>query len=70
MRQIEVLRCVLRLALVAVQASLLAASAQACDELASRLITKALRSPIETLDCNAFARAGLDRPDHHLRSVC
>lgn len=70
MKQIKIPLSVLGLALLAVAASPSAGKAQTCDELASRLITKAVRPPIETLDCSALARAGLDRPDHHLRSVC
>lgn len=42
----------------------------ACDDFATRLITKSIKSQIESLDCGALGRAGLDKRDHHLKSVC
>lgn len=44
--------------------------AQACDEFAGRLITGAVAPAIEGLKCEGIGKAGLDKPDHHLKSVC
>ena len=40
--------------------------ASACDEFASRLLDKAIRPSIETLDCGSLGKAGLNVSDHHL----
>lgn len=47
-----------------------AGGALACDELASRLVDKAIRPAVELLDCGGLGKAGLDVGDHHLESVC
>lgn len=44
--------------------------ASACDEFASRLLDKAIRPSIETLDCGSLGKAGLNVSDHHLLSIC
>ena len=51
-------------------AVLQAAPAPACDELAGRLLANAVRPAIESLGCGDLAKAGLDRSDHHLDSLC
>ena len=38
--------------------------------LASRLIEKAIRPAIESLNCGQLGDAGLDVGEHHLQSVC
>jgi hypothetical protein len=44
--------------------------ASACDELITRLIEKAIRPAIESLDCGELGKAGIDKSEHHLESVC
>ncbi|WP_192355937.1 hypothetical protein [Mesorhizobium mediterraneum] len=43
---------------------------RACDEFASRLISSAVDPAVEGLKCEGIGQAGLDKPDHHLQSVC
>ena len=43
---------------------------EACDELAGRLIASAVRPAIETLGCRDLGRAGIDRANHRLSSIC
>lgn len=45
-------------------------SAQACDELAGRLLTTYLAPAIASLGCSELGRAGVDKADHKLESVC
>jgi hypothetical protein len=47
-----------------------APAAFGCDELVSRLLTKAIQPSIESLGCGALGRAGVDKAEHRLRSVC
>jgi hypothetical protein len=44
--------------------------AHACDEFAGHLVSVALAPAVEGLKCNDLGKAGLDKPGHHLRSVC
>lgn len=45
-------------------------AARSCDELVGHLFSKAITPAIEGLGCEGINQAGLDRPDHHLQSVC
>jgi hypothetical protein len=62
------LRCVRAFALPGMMMT--AKTAAACDEFASRLIDRAVRPEIESLDGGLVGRTGLDVRDHHLVSVC
>ncbi|MBS7539002.1 hypothetical protein KHC27_08680 [Ancylobacter lacus] len=46
------------------------APATACDELAGRLLRKALEPAIAHVGCGVVDRAGVDNPNHSLRSIC
>lgn len=50
--------------------SMLPASAQVCDELVGRLLTKAIAPVIAEIDCGVIAKAGLNRREHRLDSIC
>jgi hypothetical protein len=45
-------------------------AAPACDELAGRLLAKAIRPAIEGLECRGISKVGLDRSEHRLESIC
>ncbi|RWF99696.1 hypothetical protein [Mesorhizobium sp.] len=45
-------------------------AARACDDFADRLVSKAVAPAIEGLKCEGIGKAGLDKPNHHLTSVC
>lgn len=45
-------------------------SMAACDELVGRILTRHLRPVIENADCSIPGRAGLDKKDHKLISLC
>lgn len=47
-----------------------AAFSEPCDELVGRLLVKNLKKPIEDADCGPLGKAGLDKPQHKLESVC
>lgn len=46
------------------------AAAQACDAFVGRLVSSAIAPEIEKLECEGISKAGLDKPAHHLQSVC
>ena len=56
----------------AAAASLMSGSiaARACDEFAGRLISRGVAPAVEGLGCEGIGRSGLDKADHHLKSVC
>ncbi|TPK85714.1 hypothetical protein FJ936_09250 [Mesorhizobium sp. B2-4-13] len=60
--------CLVAIGAVAVMSGTIAV--RACDEFAGRLISSAVAPAIEGLKCENIGKAGLDKPDHHLQSVC
>lgn len=59
-----------RMVVVAIALAVGQGPVEACDELAGRLITSAVRPAIEGLGCQDLGRAGLDKAQHRLGSVC
>jgi hypothetical protein len=51
-------------------ATISGAAAQTCDDLAGRLLSSQLSPAIQSLGCSALGRAGVDKADHKLESVC
>ena len=45
-------------------------SANACDDLAGKLLSRYLAPAIRSLGCSELNRAGVDKSDHKLESVC
>ncbi|MGX5830881.1 hypothetical protein [Mesorhizobium sp. 43Arga] len=45
-------------------------AAQECDAFVGRLVSSAIAPEIEKLKCEGISKAGLDKPAHHLNSVC
>jgi hypothetical protein len=45
-------------------------AAGSCDELIGHLITRAVKPAVDGFDCGVLKKAGVDKNDHHLNSVC
>jgi hypothetical protein len=46
------------------------AAAQACDDLADKLLSSFLDPAIKGLGCSELGKAGVDKADHKLESIC
>jgi hypothetical protein len=51
-------------------ATLWGGAARACDDLADKLLSLYLDPAIKSLGCSALRKAGVDKADHKLESVC
>jgi hypothetical protein len=53
-----------------VPATISPAASQSCDELVGRLLRKPIQQSLQQLGCDQLGRAGLDKANHELKSIC